>query len=564
MTIDIENLLDEAYLLKSSSMYEPAIIKYSYILEIVADCDEALLMRGISLGKIGRVDEAITDIEKAILINDKDDVSFSMLAYLYVKKGDDSKAIRLCEQSLSLNSSNADAGRLIVNLCRKHGDLMLKDSLFDRAEGYYQRALKYHKNNASLLYQLVLVARSKGKIRESISLAEQVIEHNPDHVRAKAYIASSYELLGELDKGNQLIEDLIEEYPDHPLVIIVYAQYALRNKKREKGIEILLGSVNRQDIQKDDMVSIKMLLGSLYDSVKQYPLAFKYFKQANDLLYENYDTDTYKDYISGLIEYFSKDKYHAICSSDNLTEELIFIVGMPRSGTSLIEQVISSHSKVFGAGELTHVYHLVDTMQTDEFSDVYPECLDQANVPVMNSLAEKLFNKISAESSNVGDGVKIIDKMPHNFHHIALLHKLFPNAKFINCVRDARDTCLSCYFQSFAGYHPYANDLNALAVHYRQYERLMRHWSDELQIPILTVSYKNIVSDMRNEVGIILEYLGLDWEERCMEYYKRKRTAATASYNQVNKKIYTSSIDRWKNYEPYIGSLLSALQNPDE
>ncbi|MFK5950367.1 MAG: sulfotransferase [Methylococcales bacterium] len=564
MPIDIESLLDEAYLLKSSLMYEPAIVKYNYILEHAADCDEALLMRGISLGKIGKVDEAIADIENAVLINDKDDVSFSMLAYLYVKKGDDLKAIKLCEQSLSLDASNADAIRLIEDLCGKYGDLMLKDSLFDRAEGYYQTALKYKKDNTSLLYKLVLVARSKGKINESISLAEQVIEIDPDHIRAKAHVASSYELLGELDKGNQLIENLIQEYPGHPLVIIVYAQYALRNKKQEKGIKILLNSISRENIQKDDMVSIKMLLGSLYDSVKQYDLAFKYFKQANDLLNENYDPDTYKDYISGLIDYFSKDKYQNIPPSDNRRDELIFIVGMPRSGTSLIEQVVSSHTKVFGAGELTHVYHLVDTMQTNEFSGVYPGCLDQANVSEMNALAEKLFNKISAENPGGTDGVKIIDKMPHNFHHIALLHKLFPNAKFINCIRDARDTCLSCYFQSFAGYHPYANDLNALAVHYRQYERLMRHWNDELQIPILTVSYKNIVSDMRNEVAIILKYLGLDWEEKCMEYYKRKRTAATASYNQVNKKIYTSSIDRWKNYEPYIGSLLSTLQEPYE
>ena len=541
-------------------MHEPAIAKYSHILEHVSDCDEALLMRGILLGQIGRIDSALADIESAISINKNDDLSFSALAYLYAKKGNEEKAIELCECSLTLNSTNIDAGKLLEYLCRKHGDEMLKNSLFDRAEDYYTKALKYKKDDPSLLYKLVLVARSKGKIKKSIEIAERVVEINPAHVRAKAHIASSYELLGELDKGNRFIDELFSEHPEHPLVNIVYAQYALRNKQQEKGITALLKAVSNDELQDEDLIGMLMLLGSLYDSIEQYDLAFKYFQQANELQKQDYDSSTYKNYISELINYFSRESYLSIPSSENLTDELIFIVGMPRSGTSLVEQIISSHPGVFGAGELTHVHSLVDTMQGTESPGAYPSCLSQISVGDMSVLADRLLSGIKKENSGGKPSVKITDKMPQNFHHIAFLHKLFPNAKFINCVRDAKDTCLSCYFQRFVGYHPYACDLHDLGIHYQEYERLMKHWTEELNIPVHTVKYEDIVSSTRDEVGKMLDFLGLYWDERCMEFYKRKRTATTASYNQVNKKIYNKSVGRWKNYESHLNLLFSALR----
>lgn len=554
MTIDIEKILDEADSLVSVFMYDQAIEKYNFIIDQVGGCADALLMRGALLGEMGQIDRAILDIEKSIVYDRENDSSFLTLAYLYNKKNNEQKAYDLCNTAISLNKENKNAIKLFIQLSIKLGDDMLLQSVFSTAERYYKSALKLQEDNASLLYKLVLVLRGKGEILNSIKMAEKVINVEPGHVRAKAHIASSYEIIGEVDKGNELIEKLKREYPDHPLVNIVYAQYSLRNKKQQQGISALNHIMKNENISEYDLISAKMLAGDLYDSLKDYDTAFKYYKQANDVLDQNYDSESYKDYISTLIQYFSKEKYSSLLASEDTSNELIFIVGMPRSGTSLIEQIISSHSTVFGGGELSNVQIMCNSLQEEAgLDDFYPLCLDKIDIECMNKMAKKLISSTRGSNEN---SLKVTDKMPHNFHHIGFIHKLLPNAKFINCVRSPADTCLSIYFKHFAGHHPYASNLHDLGVHYSEYERLMNHWMNELGIPVLTVKYENIVSDSKNEVKRILNFLGLEWEDSCMEFYRKKRVVATASYNQVNKKIYSSSIDRWKNYEQYLSELL--------
>ena len=558
MKIDTEKLLDEADMLIGLCMYDQAIAKYNYILEHESDCDDALLMRGAIKGETGQIDDAIQDIEKSISINDTNDSAFLSLAYLNKRKKNDKKALTLCRRSIELNNNNDEAIKLLVQLCISLGNVMLASSQYDKAESYFRSALEYRINDAAILYRLVLVLRGKGKIEESIELAERVIDIDPGHIRAKTHVASSYELLGEMEKGTPLITDLLRECPDHPMVNIVFAHYALRNNKQEEGIAALTNLLRRNDIQEYDLITAIMFLGKLYDSLEKFDTAFKYYKQANNILYKDYDPLSFKGHVSALINYFSKEKYLSIPESENTSDELVFIVGMPRSGTSLIEQIISTHSSVFGAGELTHVNNLVDSIQSEiGLVNSYPVCLDEVDMKSMNKLADRLHSDIRKENA---ESLKISDKLPHNFLHIGLIHKLFPNAKIINCVRDARDTCLSCYFQYFAGYHPYANNLRALGVHYLDYERLMNHWTNELKIPILTVNYQDVVLDTENEVKRIIKFLDLPWEDECLEFHKHKRTVATASYNQVNKKIYSGSMGRWKNYKENITELLDVLE----
>lgn len=558
MTIDPDKLLDEADVLISTFMYDQAMAKYNYILEHVSDCDEALLMRGALRGELGQIDGAIKDLEESIKLNNTNDSAYATLAYLYQRKNDSEKALALCRSAIALNSSNKEAIKLLIQICNKLGSDMLANSQYDQAEPYFRAILDHRNCDTVILYKLVLVLRGQGKIEKSIELAEKILNIEPAHIRAKTHIAASYELLGEIEKGTTLIESLLNDHPDHPMVSIVYAHYALRNKRQADGISALTSMLRGQNIQEYDSVTALMFLGKLHDSIKEYDAAFNYYQQANELLDKNYDPYTHTSYTSNLISYFSREKYAAMPESENTSDELIFIVGMPRSGSSLIEQIIATHSSVFGAGELTFVNNLVSNMQDEIVSAyAYPACLDESDAGIMNDLAEKLITDMRAINP---DSLKITDKLPHNFLHIGLIHKLLPNAKIIHCLRDARDTCLSCYFQYFAGYHPYANNLHSLARHYLDYERLMNHWTNELNIPMLTVSYENVVSDTRAEIKRIIDYLGLPWQEECMDFHKNKRTVATSSYNQVNKKIYSGSVGRWKNYESYLEPLLLTLK----
>ena len=278
------------------------------------------------------------------------------------------------------------------------------------------------------------------------------------------------------------------------------------------------------------------------------------------MLDNNYNSAGYQDYVSALVNCYSRERFSSIPCSDNKTNDLVFIVGMPRSGTSLVEQIVSAHSDVFGAGELLHVNDIINSIQEEiGHSDPYPFCIDKLDAEIVNKLADRLASSMRKE--NTSNKEKMTDKLPSNFHNIGLLYKLFPNAKFINCVRDPRDTCLSIYFQQFAGYHPYANNLHALGIHYIEYQRLMNHWVNDLSIPVHTISYENIVTDTRNEVGKLLEFLKLEWDEECMKFYEQKRTVATASHDQVRRNIYKGSLERWKNYKDDISELLESLEH---
>jgi len=561
MTINKDELLDNAFFFKNMQMYQQAIDKCNSVLDQYTDCYEAFLLRGEINLELGRFDKSIIDIRKSININGNDTYAHFILAHAYKKNNDPVQALECYKLILDLDKRNAEAIKGYVNLCKNYGNSLLAASMFDKAEDYFNRALEYSENDPVILYRLVLVLWGKGKIQESIALAEKVIRISPEHVRAKAHIASAYELLGELEKGMLIIEALYRDHPEHPMVSIVYASYALRKKKQHNGISALQTIINNKATQEYDLITALMFLGKLYDSIEEYDSAFDYYSQANNILAsqaENYNPQVFSDYISTLISYFSKEKYASITDSTNTSDELIFIVGMPRSGTSLIEQILSTHSSVFGAGELNYINQLVDNICREVASVwVYPACLDGIDAGTMTRLADNLISNVRTENYH---SLKITDKMPNNFIHLGLIHKLLPNAKIIHCTRDARDTCLSCYFQYFAGSHPYANNLHTLGAYYHDYQRLMEHWENELKIPVLTVRYEDIVADTRQQIKKMIEFAGLPWEEKCMEFYKHKRTVATSSYNQVNKKIYTNSISRWKNYASYIEALVSALK----
>ncbi len=153
------------------------------------------------------------------------------------------------------------------------------------------------------------------------------------------------------------------------------------------------------------------------------------------------------------------------------------------------------------------------------------------------------------------------DKMPENFQHLVLIRMLFPDSRIIHCVRDPMDTCLSCYLQQFTGYHDYAYDLGDLGKHYREYQRLMKHYRDETGIPMLEVKYEELVSDTEKVSRQMIEYCGLEWDERCLKYYESDRIMRTASYDQVTQPVYSRSVNRWKHYEKHLQPLIEALQD---
>jgi hypothetical protein len=234
---------------------------------------------------------------------------------------------------------------------------------------------------------------------------------------------------------------------------------------------------------------------------------------------------------------------------------------MPRSGTTLVEQILASHPAVFGAGELKEIGLAIQKLQQLTSSDTqFPDYLAHANIEMMNQTADEYLNFLSSISD--GKYNIITNKMPQNFWYLGLIHKLFPLSKIIHCKRNPLDTCISCYFADFADGNKFSFDLENLGTYYTQYQKIMKHWRDTIGVPMLEIQYEDLVKNPEALSRELVGYCGLEWDDKCLSPHKTKRDVLTASTLQVRQRIYTSSIDRWKHYDRHIGPLREMLGDP--
>jgi hypothetical protein len=250
--------------------------------------------------------------------------------------------------------------------------------------------------------------------------------------------------------------------------------------------------------------------------------------------------------ISQWIQDYNKAYWKNLPSSNNKSERPIFIVGMFRSGTTLCEQILSSHPEVYGAGELSDISTISYSLNPSTIHDKSPASLKDITSTQLNSAAETYLKTLSTYSTTAAH---VVDKMPANFFHVGLIAKLFPNAHIVHMIRDPRDTCLSMYFQRFGPQMTATTDLIEQADYYLSYKRVMSYWHEVLDIKIHDVVYEELITNQEAITRNMLDYCGLEWNEQCMNFHQSKRDVHTPSYDQVRKPLYKKSAARWKNYE---------------
>jgi tetratricopeptide (TPR) repeat protein len=309
------------------------------------------------------------------------------------------------------------------------------------------------------------------------------------------------------------------------------------------NIDDLLLIVNDPRQSEKKRITANFALGNVYDKSGQYDLAFSAIQSANELTHELLERSGHTfnaDFLKGKI-----DDVIRTWTSDALTHDLgepselpVFIVGMPRSGTTLVEQIIASHTQAFGAGELSDM---------NRISAIFYNRIRKPGG--LNSAFVKTHaqSQLSRLRTLGGSAQRITDKMPDNIFNVGAITLLFPKAKIILCQRDSRDVCVSCYFQNF-GNMPWSVDLTSLGIRIRETERLVQHWRTVLPSPMLEVSYENLVTNPEPQSRRLIEFLGLDWEDKCLDFYKTDRQILTSSLWQVKQPMYHGSIGRWKNY----------------
>jgi tetratricopeptide (TPR) repeat protein len=293
---------------------------------------------------------------------------------------------------------------------------------------------------------------------------------------------------------------------------------------------------------------------SLLDRMKRYPEAFEQARLGHQVLRPAYDAGRRRSEIEQRIEYWTADRIRALPRATLGSSRPVFIVGMPRSGTSLIEQILDCHARIFGAGELDAMGRAAAML--DATGAAYPRSLELLSPAAASQIADAYLATIAALDSRADH---VTDKMPLNFIYLDLIQVLLPQSRVIHCTRDPLDTCLSCYMTDFAVPYDFASDLRSLGEFYRLYRRLMAHWTRFLSIPILEVKYEDVVNDLEGQTRRMLEFLKLPWDPACLAFYENPRLVGTASREQVRQPIYATSLGRWKHYEAQLQELIDAI-----
>ena len=304
-------------------------------------------------------------------------------------------------------------------------------------------------------------------------------------------------------------------------------------------------------------------MGKLCDNLKMFEQAFEYYRLGNSLNRSQVELniiDSHIDYLSRIKATFSVDfiKHRKSWGSDS--EMPVFIFGMPRSGTTLVEQILASHPHVYGGGELQFFNQLDQKLPSIlKRNERYPECLNFMDDQTAQDVAELYIKETRELAGPSKDYARITDKNPFSFYHLGLLSLLFPKASFIHCQRHPLDTCISIYFQKFAVGNGFAYDLSELGYYYLEYLKVMSHWRNVLSSNIFELRYEDIVLQQEEVSRKLIEFCGLKWDSACLDFYRKDRPVLTASNWQVRQPIYTTSCGRWKNYEQFLDPLKELL-----
>ena len=370
----------------------------------------------------------------------------------------------------------------------------------------------------------------------------------PDYTAAWHELGTVLRSLGRFDEALMCFRRARDIDPDWPEV---YRSLAVTGQQAADDAQLrrLEAVLKNRERSVSDRISAGFALGMLLDNAERCDEAFPCFAEANALhrqqraeAGERFDIAALRRQVDDLIELATPDFFSAAASWGNPSQAPVFIVGMPRSGTSLVEQIAASHSRVFGAGELHEFGGIWETLSAHN-RDRPVEKWDAA---FARQLADRHVGSLQA----LGNGaVRIIDKMPDNIFFLWLIAALFPSARIILCRRDLRDVCLSCYFHHFTEGHLYAYDLADCGARALEIDRLATHWLRVLPLAMLVIEYEKLVSNLAGESRRLIEFLGLEWEPSCLDFHLTERPVLTASAWQVRQPLYTRSVGRWRRYE---------------
>ena len=445
------------------------------------------------------------------------------------------------------------------------GEALTAMGLIDEARAALTKAMKLRPNDPALLYDLAMTYRREGRLDEAHRYLDKALALRPDDPMIVSAKSAWHYIAGDVETAYATLAPLLDRGQRHISLVLGFARFCHRLNREEEGIALLRECLARNDLPQNQRAEALFFMGDLHDRLGRYDEAFAAYAEANRLEAIRFNPEAFSRSVDDLIQLtWTAPRFKELPRSRVKTpnvERAVFILGMPRSGTSLVEQILASHPQVHGAGELDDIPRLVHEWQ-GAMSGAMPLMTDLE--PLTQEAVEREAVRYLDRIKRLAPGAKrITNKMPLNCLHVGLISLLFPpagaGAKIIHCVRDPMDTCLSCFFQNFGGHLPFAYDLSHLGLFYRDYQRIMRHWREVLDIPMLDVVYEDLVTKQETVSRRMVEFIGLDWNEACLRFHENKRVVLTMSNDQVRRPMYNASIGRWRKYEKHLSPLKEAL-----
>jgi tetratricopeptide (TPR) repeat protein len=454
------------------------------------------------------------------------------------------------------------ATQLNPSLAQAYNDMALSlQTLYelDAAIAAARRAVELQPGYWQALNNLGSIHEARGEYDRARECYERALSLHPESSILLTNLGNAYLGVGDLDRAKEFFREAIAVEPLHAEAHTHLLRCTRHSNPGDPDIQTADALLNSAQCDERMAIDLHFGLGKAYDDCGEYDTAFRHYESANRLVnkQQSFSADRCHGRISEFIAVYGPELIEKWRHHGNPTKQPIFIVGMPRSGTTLTEQIIASHPAVFGAGELREIGFIAAGMaKLIGSTKPYPQCMEDLTKEVLQICSDRFLSYIDHLSEGAS---RVTDKMPENYKRLGLIHLMFPNAKIIHCRRNPYDTCLSIYFQPFAGYHPYAYNLFNLGVQYREYERLMSWWNQLIPDSIFEVEYEELISTTEETTRKMLEFLGLDWNDACLRYNKNERRVRTASDWQVRQPIYTRSRERWRNYEAFLGPLQEGL-----
>jgi tetratricopeptide (TPR) repeat protein len=543
--------------------------------------DHAFFDLGKALAMLGQGKEADEAFEKSFDLNPER--KKLALAAEHQKEGRWEEAEQLYREVLRNNPTHVDAMRLLGNVTLQSGRIYQAERLFRRAVANAPDFVQAHIDLGTAL-------KKQSRLEEAIEQFRQAIRQEPQNVLAHYLLASTLSLAAQTYEAVESYQRVLEFAPKHTGAMLGLGHVLKTVGRQDEAIEAyrncirlkpqngeiywslanliqdMESMVTREngpdaEVNEESRVNFLFALAKAYEDRGDFGRAWKYYQEGNATrrVMENYDPVRDEVMNDEIVEVFNREFLAANTGLGHPSSEPIFVIGLPRSGSTLIEQILASHSQVEGTSELPYAGTVATSLNRNRADGInYPRAVHELKAEHFRRLGGDYLDL--ARIHRIEGKPVFIDKMPNNFPTVGFIHLILPNAKIIDARRYPLDSCLSSYRQLFARGQSFTYDLTEIGEYFIQYQRMMDHWHEVLPGRCLTVQYEEVVTDFENQVRRLLDYCELPWEDACIRFHETERPVRTASSEQVRQPVYSKSVNFWRNYEDQLSELIQVLE----